>query len=55
MGRTCSTYGERKIAFRVLVGNLRKGDHLKNSGTDERIILKWILEMRDGAYLDRSG
>jgi hypothetical protein len=29
-------------------GNLREGDHLKDPGIDERIILKWNFEMRDG-------
>ena len=43
MGRICSTYGERRSAYRVLVGNLREGDQLKDRGVDGRIILKWIF------------
>jgi hypothetical protein len=31
--------GERRGAYRVLVGNLREGDHLKDQGIDGRIIL----------------
>jgi hypothetical protein len=29
-------------------GNLREGNHLKDPVVDGRIILKWILEKRDG-------
>jgi hypothetical protein len=28
--------------------NLRNGDHWKDTGVDERIILKWIFEKLDG-------
>jgi hypothetical protein len=34
----------------VLWENLRKGDHLENSGVDAGIILKWILQKSDGAW-----
>ena len=40
IGRTCSTYGEGRGIYRVLVGNLRVGVHLKDPGVDGRIILK---------------
>jgi len=43
MSGACSTHGERRGAYRVLVGNLREGDHLEDPGVDERIILKWIF------------
>ena len=33
--------GERRGAYRVLVGILREGDHLIDTGVDGRIILKW--------------
>jgi len=33
--------------YRVLVGNLRDGDHLRDPGVDGRIILRWILRMWD--------
>jgi hypothetical protein len=29
-------------------GNLREGDHLKDRGVDERILLRWTLERLDG-------
>ena len=40
VSRACSTYGERKSAYMVLVANLMEGGNLKDSGVDERIILK---------------
>jgi len=43
MGRVCSTYGKRRGAYRVLVGNFRKIDHSKDPGIDGRIILRWIF------------
>jgi hypothetical protein len=43
MGRTYGTYGERKSAYRVLVGNLREEDHLEDLGADGRILLKVSL------------
>ena len=44
MGRTCSTYGERPGACRVLVGDLREGDNFEYPGVDGRVIIKWILK-----------
>jgi len=38
MGRVCSTYGGR-----LLLGKLRKRDHLEDPGIDGRIILGWIF------------
>jgi hypothetical protein len=40
--------GERRGAFRVLVGNLRKRIHLEDLGIDGKIIIKWILKKWGG-------
>jgi hypothetical protein len=43
VGRACSVYGEGRGAYGVLWGNLRKTDHLEDSGVDVRVILKYIF------------
>jgi hypothetical protein len=43
MGGTCSSMGERRNVYRVLVGKPEGRDHLKNPGVDGRIILRWIF------------
>jgi hypothetical protein len=40
MGGACSTYREKRGAHRILVVDLREGDHLGDPGVDARIILK---------------
>jgi hypothetical protein len=40
--------GERRCAYRALVGHLREGDHLDDPSVDGRIILKWIFERLGG-------
>ena len=49
--------GERRGAYRVLVGKDEGGNHLEDPSVDGRIILKWIFERLDGAGhgLDQSG
>ena len=40
--------GDRRGAYRVLVGKPREGDHLKDLDVDGRIILKWIFNKLGG-------
>ena len=47
LGGACSTYGERRGVYRVLVQNMSKRDHLGDPGLDERIILRWIFRKWD--------
>jgi hypothetical protein len=46
--------GEKRSAYRILVGDLREGDHLGDTGVDGRITLKWILKKWDGAWTGLS-
>jgi hypothetical protein len=39
---------EKRGAYRILVGDLREGDHLGDPGVDGRTILKWIFSNWDG-------
>jgi hypothetical protein len=36
--------GERRGAYRVLVGKPERRNHLEDPGVDGRIILKWVIE-----------
>jgi len=40
IGGACSTHGERRCAYRVLVGNHEGKKPLRNAGVDGRIILR---------------
>jgi hypothetical protein len=56
MGRTHSTDGERRGAYRALVGKPEGGNHLEDPGIDWSIILKWIFERFGGGiyWIDLS-
>jgi hypothetical protein len=40
--------GEKRGAYRVLVGKPEGKNHLENPGVDGKIILKWIIKKWDG-------
>jgi hypothetical protein len=40
--------GKRGVHTGFLWGDLREGDHLRDPGVDEKIILKWVFKMWDG-------
>jgi hypothetical protein len=44
--------GEGRGAYRVLVGELEKRDHLEDLGLDGRIILKWTFRKWDGVWTE---
>jgi hypothetical protein len=44
MGRPCSTNGEKRNAYRTLVGNQKERDHEEDQNVGGWIILKLILE-----------
>jgi hypothetical protein len=44
MGGICGTYGEWRGTCRILGGDLKERDHLKDLGLDGKIILKWIFK-----------
>ena len=56
MGGECSTYGENKCVYSVLVRKPEGKGLLGRTRIDGRIILRWIVMKRDVGYeLDRSG
>jgi hypothetical protein len=44
MDRACSTHGEKRNAYRVLVGEQEEIHHKEDLDVGGKIILKWILE-----------
>jgi hypothetical protein len=48
-------WGRGEVHTRFWWRNPREGDHLKDSGIDRRIILKWIFERLNAGAWTRSG
>ena len=48
MGGPCRTCGGEERGIQGFGGETTEEDHLKDSGTDRRTILKWIFEKRGG-------
>jgi hypothetical protein len=44
----CGTVGERRNAYRVLVGRTEGKNYLEDTGVDGRVILEWIFKKWDG-------
>jgi len=42
--------GERRGAYRVLLGRPRKRDHFESLELNGRIILKWVLNKLDSGW-----
>jgi hypothetical protein len=42
--------GDRRGAYRVLVGDLREGDHLEDLRVGGRLILKWVFKTWHRGY-----
>jgi len=45
--------GERRGIYRVLVGNLRERDNLRDPSLDGRLILRWIFRKWNVEYMDQ--
>ena len=43
LGLTCSTRGEIRNFYKIIVGNLTGKDHLGSLGVDGRLIVKFIF------------
>jgi hypothetical protein len=48
MGRACGIHGEKKNAYRILVGTSEGKRLLGRLDNGWRIILKWMLQKSDG-------
>jgi len=47
MGKSCSIYRERRCIYRFLVGKPDKRDHLEDTGSEERLILKCVFKRQE--------
>ena len=45
-----ASVGERRGAYRVLVGKSEGKNHLENPGVDGMILLRWTFRMWDGGH-----
>jgi len=45
IGGACSTYGERRGVYKILVGKPEGKNYLGDPGVDGRITLRWIFKM----------
>jgi hypothetical protein len=50
MGGACSTYGERRGVYRVLMGKPEEKNRLEDPGVDGRIVLKRIFRKWVGRH-----
>jgi len=50
VGGACSTYGERRDTYGVLVGKSEGRSHMKDIGINGRIILSWIFRKWGEGY-----
>jgi hypothetical protein len=46
--------GEKRVAYRFLVGDLRESDHFGDPGVERNIILKWIFKKWNGTFTGLS-
>jgi hypothetical protein len=54
MGEECSTCGEKRGTYRILVGRSEGRRPLGDPGVDGKIILKLIFKKSDGSWIGLS-
>jgi hypothetical protein len=55
MGGRVARMGKREVHTGSWWGDLREGDHLRDTDIDGRILLKWVLKKWMGYGLDSAG